>query len=194
MRMLVTIQVARLDACGASLFDLRAQLAFDVALPYQSRTDSGDELWQSLRKKAGFVHKRRDFFGSGHRPASDKDEVASDSKSWIRASTGDGVIKSIRIRHESRACKYSLAVRSDDTFVDARRHAEVVGVENQFFHRVGFAKQEEMVSRRDSTTLLLRERENREDERARGSRTRRGAALAIFSPDAARGEEDMNVV
>ena len=82
-----------------------------------------------------------------HCATTDKHEVASDAERRIRSRAHDGIVECIGVRHESRTGECSIAVRSDDSFVDAGRQTKIIRVQNEFFHLTGVMQQTLMIPR-----------------------------------------------
>ena len=77
---------------------------------------------------------RRDFLRRGKRPAADDVQVHADAQGGILPGQGDRLLESRRVGHQGGTRQDPPAMGQNDSFVDRRAQAEIVGVDDDFLH------------------------------------------------------------
>ena len=78
----------------------------------------------------------RNILRGQNRLSVDQNHVAADLQSWIGEGQFDGFVCGRGLCHEGRAGEQAVAMELDDSAVDTRGQAEVVGVHDESLHLV----------------------------------------------------------
>jgi hypothetical protein len=138
---LVRVEMSGRDAGAPDLFDLRAQFPFDVGLADAPGCRVSGEDGQRVRQATVRLRERRNFFCGRDAMATDQYEMAADTERPSGAREFNSVVEGRTVSHESGAGKDAVAMRADNSFVDAAREAEIVRVEDEMLRWTGHRRE-----------------------------------------------------
>lgn len=134
MRMLVRIQVRRLDTNGTNSLNLRAELTFDFLTANDAGANLCDKQWQRVRQIAARVYERGNTVFGRNTLAANEDQMTANSQLLVGPGSLHGIVERLAVCHQRRAGENPIAMRTNDSVVHTTRHSKVVGVENELFH------------------------------------------------------------
>src|SRR5215831_6688896 len=95
------------------------------------------------------INERSDVARRGDRFASDENEMAADAERRRGAGKFDGVVERFCVGHKCSTGENSVAVRTENSFVNATGEAEIVSVEDELLgHRQDAFESERIISRK----------------------------------------------
>ena len=131
----MTVQMSRRDACREDFFDLRAQFPFDVGRAHSSEDDRPPQARRRSLEAPLAIDQAGDVETSGNGLAFRKVQMDPNPQARRLEGQGHGGFEGFTIGQEAGAGDDAPTMSVEDCPVDVRGQAEVVGVNNQSFHR-----------------------------------------------------------